>query len=259
MNKDYIHPIFAKRPEKGTKLWRYMSFTKLMWMLENQALYFTRIDKFEDHFEGAWPKDDLERLNKISGFNITSFTYSMRSKVAVSCWLKDNHESAAMWRLYCPGNDGVAINTTFEKLCAAIKIADIGHAVDLRDAAEVDYIDHFDDGFIKKLKPDDPLPNTLWPFMCKNKSYEHEKEVRALLIANHGHEIEESGAGIPIDPVNFIDEIVINPFCDNWFIDTIKASLSKYKIDEKVKTSKLAKMNFYMTVKVNPDKKTAAA
>ena len=33
-------------PDKNTKIWRYLSFPKLLSMLEKTALHFTRFDNF---------------------------------------------------------------------------------------------------------------------------------------------------------------------------------------------------------------------
>jgi hypothetical protein len=116
---EYIHPIFRDRPSSAAKLWRYLSFAKFAALLQSNLLHFTRADQFDDHFEGAWPLSDLRKWQKIAerGFDVASFTESMkRSRVAASCWFESPHESAAMWRLYAPGNEGVAISTNFGKL-----------------------------------------------------------------------------------------------------------------------------------------------
>ena len=39
---------------------RYLSFAKFAFLLELAKLHLTRVDEFDDHFEGAWPKSDLE-------------------------------------------------------------------------------------------------------------------------------------------------------------------------------------------------------
>jgi hypothetical protein len=84
-----IHPIFSDKPGEEDKLWRYVSFAKLAALFQSSSLHFARIDKFDDHFEGAWPKGDLEYLLKLEGFNIPAFTEQIkRSNVAASCWIE---------------------------------------------------------------------------------------------------------------------------------------------------------------------------
>ena len=38
-----------------TPLWRYMDFTKFVAMLASKSLYFSRVDRLDDAFEGAFP------------------------------------------------------------------------------------------------------------------------------------------------------------------------------------------------------------
>ena len=145
-----------------------------------------------DHFEGAWPKSDLEYWSKIKGGGVAIyFNETMRQRVAASCWLESPHESAAMWRLYTSGEEGVAITTTFGKLQKLV-----GTAVEapwLAGVGRVTYIDHAEKGLIEGLQKDDPLPNTLAPSMLKHISYAHEREVRALVVGGIGSEIGREG------------------------------------------------------------------
>jgi hypothetical protein len=60
---------------------RYLSFAKFAFLLESAKLHFTRVDQFDDHFEGAWPKSDLEHWTKdrmIDVFKVPDFTEHMR-------------------------------------------------------------------------------------------------------------------------------------------------------------------------------------
>ena len=54
--------------DDNKKIWRYMDFTKFIDILENEALFFTRSDRFEDKFEGTLPIANeviKEKENKI--------------------------------------------------------------------------------------------------------------------------------------------------------------------------------------------------
>lgn len=248
------HPIFADRPEDRAKLWRYLSFAKLASLLQSSSLHFTRVDKFDDHFEGAWPKSDLEYLLNLKGFSVPNFTEQMKRKcVAASCWVGLPHESAAMWRLYAPGGESVAITTTFGKLNAVVEAANSLELVNLAGAGRVHYFDHVSKGLIDPLGPDDPLPNTLQPFMLKNISYEHEKEVRGLLVAPLGHaEIEPVGCDLPIELSSFVDDIVVSPNAPKWFFDAVSGLVHRYGLIEKVKPSALSRDMFYMRVESQP-------
>src|ERR1700682_5427714 len=100
-----LHPLFRDRPPPEAKLWRYLSFAKFASLLDSGLLHFTRVDRFDDHFEGAWPQQDAAKWQRIKGFSVLSFTERCRKAVAVSCWFESNHESAAMWGLYASGNE----------------------------------------------------------------------------------------------------------------------------------------------------------
>ena len=93
-----------------------------------------------------------------------------------------------MWRLYCPGNNGVAIQTSYSKLVETI-------ASDLElYIGRVTYIDYDSQGF--------PLGNFFYPVMHKRVSFAHEQEVRLVKIKvpdNLGLPQEFCPLGISID------------------------------------------------------------
>jgi hypothetical protein len=50
------HPIFIQPENEEIRVWRYMDFTKFVSLIDSRRLYFTRADKFDDPFEGSWPR-----------------------------------------------------------------------------------------------------------------------------------------------------------------------------------------------------------
>jgi hypothetical protein len=46
--------------ESGTPVWRYMSLDALIAIVRDRQLRFTRVDKFEDPFERAVPKQTID-------------------------------------------------------------------------------------------------------------------------------------------------------------------------------------------------------
>jgi hypothetical protein len=242
------HPVFRNAPTPEAKLWRYLSFAKFASLLQSAQLHFTRVDHFDDHFEGAWPKSDLAYWTKerlIDVFKVADFTEQMRRNVAVSCWFQSPHESAAMWRLYAPGSEGVAVATTFGKLRNFVNAASI-EADWISGAGRVTYLDHSNDGLIKSLRTDERLPNAMMPFMLKNISYEYEKEVRALIIAMPPREIPEEGFDLPLNLIDFVDGIVINPFCQTWFNKAVAGVAGHYRLGSKLRESSLSPDVFYI-------------
>jgi len=76
-----------EQPNEDAKIWRYMDFTKLLWMIENDQIYMRRADSFEDPFEGALPfVNNLINDNSIS-WNMKGMPYEICNKcVYLSCW-----------------------------------------------------------------------------------------------------------------------------------------------------------------------------
>ena len=107
----------------------------------------------------------------------------------------------------------------------------------------VRYIDHANKSLTEELQ-NSPW-NVLHPFMCKNLSYEHEKEVRALIIAWPHSAIEQTGCALDIEPQSFIDKIVVNPFCKPWFVEAVRGIVEHYGFAGKLHTSALSRSAFY--------------
>ena len=111
----------------------------------------------------------------------------------------------------------------------------------LGGAGRVRYFDHFNEGLL-----DHGAQNALLPFMLKNVSYAHEQEVRALVNGPWDHDIDPSGLDLPIQLTNFIKEIVINPFGQQWFDKTVRGVADRYSLGDRIRSSSLSPANFYI-------------
>jgi hypothetical protein len=243
MTEDPVHPLFRDKPPPEAKLWRYLSFAKFASLLDAGQLHFTRLDQFDDHFEGAWPRQDLDKWERAEGFYMPEFTERSRIYTAVSCWAESDHESAAMWRLYARGNDGVAIVTSFAKLDELVKSeSEAQWPRCLAGVGRVRYLDHFNEGLMEKKGHG----NAFLPFMLKNVSYAHEHEVRALVQLSLNCDIPPGGLDLPIRLTDFVDAIVINPFGQPWFDKTVRGVADRYGLADRIRSSVLSPINFYM-------------
>lgn len=54
------HPSFVAPRDQHIRTWRYMDLVKFLWMLQNSALYFARLDCFVDPYEGYYTKPMLD-------------------------------------------------------------------------------------------------------------------------------------------------------------------------------------------------------
>lgn len=128
-----------------------MSFAKLAWLIARESLYFSRLDQHDDEWEGliARKPENIEHRKYI------------RFTKYINCWHINDNESDAMWKLYGPAGETVAIKTTVGTLIKSLKS---GIPV---------YI-----GKINYDEPNIPEGNLYWPVIFKRKPFEHEKELR---------------------------------------------------------------------------------
>ncbi len=241
------HPTFIQPENEDIKVWRYMDFTKLVSLIDSRRLYFTRADKFEDPFEGSFPKINVAARefvpDDIPPEGREKFLEMMRSEGeinkhwpryhAINCWNMNEHESAAMWKLNLKSDEGIAIQSTYAKLKRS-----------LTDDAKiflgkVRYIDYDTESI-------DP-GNVLSPFVHKRKSFEHEQEIRALLSKwptgesgiDFTQETIEHGLQVKVDIETLIERIYVAPSAPAWFTDLVKAVVIRYGYSFEVVHSKL--------------------
>jgi hypothetical protein len=217
-------------PPDSARLWRYMDFTKFVGLLESQALFFSRADQFEDLFEGglsranivAWPDTHAPgQLVRYVSDRTPLFTF-------VSCWNLNEHESAAMWRVYLSSREGVAITSTVGRLKAALAASTESIVI-----GKVRYIDYDSEAVA--------LSGVL-PFFHKRMSFEHEREVRALFQDIRLYEEEdgrtlhvnleepEHGPGVlvPTSLPALITSVVVAPTAAPWFRDLVASVVTRF-------------------------------
>ncbi len=215
----------ATQPSGDTRLWRYMDFAKFTNFLVTEKLYFSRSDRFDDPWEGAWSYANIEKFPKVAGYAskhsgerygvIGTFLLddqrSVREKTFINCWHSSEHESDAMWKLYGLYDQCIAIQTTFDRLIESLPSDVI--------AGSVEYLDYAKDWM--------PVGNHLYPFFKKRKSFEHEKEFRLLIYREQGDNDNDFGHSISTDINNLIENIYISPSSPDWYFETIKKLLEQ--------------------------------
>lgn len=225
------HPF--PQPENPTDLvWRYMSLSKLISIFEAHKIFLCRTDLFEDKYEGTLPRIDKE-LWKNSDFKpqyIFIFLKSLRESTYVSCWHINNNESEAMWKVYCGSGEGVAIQTTYQKLRDSITEKNMHIGL-------ISYINYENEKFPNLQGSYYPV-NLMHPFMHKRKAFEHEKEIRIIkpcweLIYDS---LDAPNAKIERPPVmsfevkleNLIESIFVHPLAPDWYFEIVKATTNRY-------------------------------
>jgi len=248
------HPAFPE-PAPEAKVWRYVTLAQLLALLGTRKLHFTRIDKFQDPFEGTHPLLDVQdrrTFEREYGLPERDLAQTLKEKrtFAATCWHLSEYESEAMWQLYA--GDGVAIESTFGRFIKSLPTSDLakvdGHDKAFIFAGRVTYIDYERGGLTPIANPDGPqrLNNGFIQVMHKRKSFEHEKEVRAVICAvdpamGVGETgIPEHGVNIPIDLNELIQAIHISPAASRWFKEVVVDSVARYSISAVPRWSSLA-------------------
>jgi len=149
-----------------------MDFTKFVSILGTKQLFFCRSDLFEDPFEGSLPTANItlrEHAYKDMPEGIMNSLPAIRKWFRewtyISCWHANEYESAAMWKLYTQTNEAVAIETDYETLASVLPNNTL--------LGMVSYIDY-------EIEPLSER-NCFYLFTHKRKSFEHEREVRAII------------------------------------------------------------------------------
>lgn len=239
------HSSFESPKDENVKIWRYIDFTKLVSLIDSRRLFFSRLDTFDDPFEGSYTKINVRARSYVpvdvpdegresyirmkegmSGFNRNWPKFNF-----ASCWHMNEHESAAMWKLYLKSDEGIAIQSTYARLKGSMLGDENVHL------GIIKYID-YDVDFIDET-------NAYHVLMSKRKSFEHEREVRALLTRYPTGELgfnllpEEQGVPIRVDIENLIEKIYIAPSTPDWFANLVKSIIKRYGYDFEVVHSRL--------------------
>ncbi|MFC1917934.1 hypothetical protein ACFLXH_04700 [Chloroflexota bacterium] len=253
------HPSFKKPESNKTKIWRYIDFTKFVSVLAKQQLFFARSDKLGDPFEGSYPTKNVEqrKLNHTKLLKslpphikimiegrpqaISEFHKNIRKFIFISGWHKNKNESAAMRNLYLKSNEGIAIQSTF----ACLRDSFIAKTPDIY-IGEVEYRDYFN----QKISEN----NFFSPFLHKRSSFEHEQELRAIILTynktkenlpNFKNPPSQDGISVPVDLGKLIQNIYVAPTSPKWFVELVKSVSKKYGLAKPVIQSELDKKPAY--------------
>lgn len=245
------HPFFSPA-DSGAKVWRYMDFTKFVSLLDTSALFFSRADQLSDAWEGAHTAENLRRRQAVRGVNnkdeavvidsVSQFYRSLRLHTFMSCWHLNDVESAAMWKLYVSHNEGIAIQTRFERLVGSFQ----GDENDLFQVhvGKVAYLDYEHEEFIEG--------NAFIPFLHKRLSFQHEHELRAIIqpIPPSGDPLTGSdpfadGLLVEVDLRMLIECIYVAPTSELWFKTLVENIAKKYGLGVSIQHSDLARDPLY--------------
>lgn len=257
----------------GTILWRYMDLRKFKSLVKHSALFFCRSDRFSDRYEGSLPKKEAEGRFKefakidreffgrepdesqiMETVNDLTIAHKRERKfTVVNCWHINNDESDGMWSLYSQRSNGVAIQTTVERLQAVVAEAEVPIYM-----TKVRYLDY--DSGIWYHPEEFPFRgyNFLTPLYHKRIEFRHEQEFRLF------HQIptqeqtddywreksafrwqERGGINVPVDLKALINQIYVPPRATLHTVKKVLDILRSNHLEIEVTQSKLASAPYF--------------
>jgi hypothetical protein len=227
--------------------------SKFVWILQNKAIYFSRIDQLgdshEDYYTEPMASPDyflsnlkIEKLlpeeikqNPIAYESCVNtiakiFLGKHNSPIYVSCWHMNEDESPAMWKLYTSHGDSICIKSTYN-------IIDINLPRTYCYIGCVKYINYRHDVFDVRL--------ALNYIIHKLKSFEHEKEVRAVIpylkIITRKIKViaDKKGLLVPIDLSKLVQQVFVSPHSKPIFFEIVKGLLETYGLNVPVLKSEM--------------------
>jgi len=226
-------------------LWRYMDFPRFVAMLEYGGLFFSKSEKMEDGLEGALSRPTRKNLERLHAelrrcgvdrnFSGREIVQTLRRCISISSWHANEHESAAMWKLYAASEQAIAIRTSYRQLHLALS-----SSKSIALVAPVRYISYQNDNVL--------FDSIYAPFLYKERSFEFENECRGLIA---DMEILKSrnpaaaatmgeGAWVKVDLEALVNGIFIAPDAERWYCDLVKRVSKHYGLIKPVEQSRFA-------------------
>jgi len=137
---------------------------------------------------------------------VASIVKALRKNTYVSCWTASEHESHALWRIYCPSTEGVAIRTTLGRLTESARFPVLEVSYEPHDPAAID---------------GDPLKLVTQ----KRPMYSYEHEVRIVHVLDYDNLTNPGrktvGVQLDWDPEENIEIIRVHPEAHFLFMETV--------------------------------------
>ena len=215
--------------DSKTIVWKYLDLSKFVDLLLNRKLFMSRSDKFEDQYEGTFSEPTFEEIRKLSIDNPDFLDYykTRRKNVVISSWHINEYESFAMWQIFTQKSEGLAIQSTLERLQKAL----IPETTYVQHIGEVNYIDY--------KKEYIPFDNAFFPFLFKRKSFQYEREIRIISDVTQHNLIIDNGLKIEIDLNQLIEKIYIHPKSENWYKNLVIELVKRLDFDFEIEKSDL--------------------
>jgi len=245
------------------KIWRYMDLAKFISLLSKEALYFANPNQFDDPYEFHLPKSHniereekiykpaIENMNKLkkemiknkpslektNEFKIfeqqidnlpTKFKNAekeAKERFGVSCWHINDYENEALWKIYTNQGQGIAIETTADKLEKSLTF----HRKIIFDKVR------YEDFGVAPIEKG----HSHYSGFIKRKAFDYEKEFRAMVLLDEKD--YKKGCFVEVKLDILIEKIHISPLMPKYFLDSVKYLCKDklYDLEEKIIQSSL--------------------
>jgi len=173
--------------------------------------------------------------------SIDNLVRSGRNRFLAQCWTQLS-ESAALWEIYANGSYAIKVKVDYENISKLENIIILEVRYDdelIGDPSKTAKIFKYDEEFMA----------------LKRTSFKHEEEVRLFLVDKsiEEHQYVKGEKGFENSEIiapkrisyahidNFIEEVVVDPDAQDWFVETVLLFCKQNNMDVNVSKSDLYK------------------
>jgi hypothetical protein len=248
----YEPHVWVRRPtDENVPIWRYLKTNRFIDLIDRRQLHFARFDQYPDPWEGVLPtetralsNDHFRNVPIRPGDTLTDFEMYVRDVNRINklcsyanCWFMNEHDSDAMWRLYAP--EGVAVRSTLRRLC--------GSVAQEPEPVYVGEVVYFD--FRTEQPPTYGV--TLPVAFSKRRQYEHERELRAVIVKppaewtsgsapyEEYRDVHPKFMKVPVELDILIERICLAPGSPEAFQVHVREAMRRHGLDKPIELSAL--------------------
>jgi hypothetical protein len=159
------------------------------------------------------------------------------------CWTLQK-ASDALWRIYSPNSTGVRIRSTVRKLAQSLSNWRGEWAAQEAYVGKVQYLKNqdllaFGKSILQGHKGPLTYKNLARTLLAKRPAFRHEREIRLLFTPHDFHNFTNCMVRYPVDPNNFVDQIMLDPRMDEADAAILKRKIAAAGFDGPIKRSLL--------------------
>jgi hypothetical protein len=218
VDKRLRHPAFPQPDRTDRAVWHYMSLAKFIALLDTRALFFCRLDRLGDEYEGSLPRRWRRELQAPP--TEAAKAERLRLSCHVNCWNMSEHENEALWRLYGAQDASIGIRSTYDEL---VHVLSQNHGVFLGLINYVDY-DYREGSDAVRSRPGDAQATRL---QAQGRSALRQGG-RPLPAQQGGLAWRTTWARHPIELDRLVQGIYIDPYAPRWFEKVVKAVVRQF-------------------------------